>query len=42
MFQIELHPHVGEIRNNFLVNEKGGIIKHIKAKAIVKVELTDL
>ena len=36
------NPHIGEIRTKFLVYEKGGVIKHIKARAIVKVELTDL
>ena len=39
MFQFELHPHIGEIRTNILVYEKGGIKK---APARVKVELSDL
>ena len=41
MFQFELHPHVGEIRTNSLVSEKGEVIKHIKAPARVKVEIPD-
>ena len=42
MFQFELHPHIGEIRTDILVYEKGGVIKNIKAPARVKVELPDL
>ena len=42
MFQFELHPHIGEINTDILVSEKGGVIKHIKAPARVKVELPDL
>ena len=42
MFQFELHPHTGEIRTEILVCEKGGVIKHVKAPAINKVELLDL
>ena len=37
MFQFELHPHIGKIRTEILVYEKGGVIKHIKAR--VKVQL---
>ena len=42
MFQFELYPHTGEIRAKILVYEKGGVIKHVKAPAINKVELLDL
>ena len=42
MFQFELHPHTGEIRTEILVYEKGGVIKHVKAPAINKVELPHL
>ena len=42
MFQFELHPHTGEIRTEILVYEKGGVIKHVKAPAINKVDLFDL
>ena len=42
MFQFELHPYIGEIRTDILVYEKGGVIKHIKAPARVKVEPPDL
>ena len=42
MSQLELHPHIGEIRTKMLVFEKGGVIKHIKAPARVKGELPDL
>ena len=42
MFQFELHPQTGEIRTEILVYEKGGVIKHVKAPAIKKVELLDL
>ena len=38
----ELHPHICKIRKKILVDEKGGIIKHNKAPARVKVELPDL
>ena len=38
-FQFELHPHKGEIRTEILVYEKGGVIKHVEAPAINKVEL---
>jgi hypothetical protein len=41
MFQFELHPHTGEIRTEILY-EKGGVIKHVEAPAINKVELLDL
>ena len=41
MFQFELHPHIGAICTDILVYEKGEVIKHIKAPAKVKVELTD-
>ena len=41
-FQFELHQHTGEIRTEILVYEKGGVIKHVKAPAINKVELLDL
>ena len=42
MFCFELPPHLTEIRTETLVYEKGEVIKHIKARAIVKVEPTDL
>ena len=42
MFQFELHSHIGEIRREILVYEKGGVIKHVEAPAINKVELLDL
>ena len=42
MFQFELYPPIGEIRTDILVYEKGGVIKHIKAPARVKVEFPDL
>ena len=42
MFQFKLHPHIGEIRTETLVYEKGEVIKHIKAATRVKVELLDL
>ena len=41
MFQFELHPHIGEIHTDILVYEKGGLIKHIKMPARIKVELPD-
>ena len=41
MFQFELHPHIGEIRTNILLYERGEVIKHIKELARVKVELPD-
>ena len=42
MFQFEFHPHTGEIRTEILLYEKGGVIKHVEARAINKVELLDL
>ena len=42
MFQFELQPHTGEIRTEILVYEKGGVIKHVKAPAINKIDLLDL
>ena len=42
MIQFELHLHLDEIRTEILVYEKGGLLKHIKAPARVKVELHDL
>ena len=42
MFQFELHPHTGEIRMEILVSEKCGVIKHVKAPAINKVDLLEL
>ena len=42
MFQLELHPHTGEIRTKILAYEKGGVIKHVEASAINKVDLLDL
>ena len=42
MFQFELHPHTGEIRTESLVYDKGGVIKHVEAPVINKVELLDL
>jgi hypothetical protein len=41
MFQFELHPHTGEICAEMLVYEKGGVIKHVEAPAINKVEPRD-
>ena len=41
MFQFELHPHIGEIRMESFVYEKGEVIKHFKAPARVTVELPD-
>ena len=37
IINFELHPH-----RQILMYEKGGVRKHIKAPAIVKVELIDL
>ena len=42
MFQFDLNPHTGEIRMEILVYGKGGVIKHVAAQAIKKVELLDL
>ena len=42
MFQFELNQHTGEIRTDILVYEKGGVIKHVEAPAITKVDLIDL
>ena len=42
MFQFKLHPHTGEIRMEVLVYEKGGVIKHVEAPAINKVDPLDL
>ena len=42
MFQFELHPHIGEIRTDILVYEKGGVIKHIKAPPRVKVGINQV
>ena len=42
MFQFELHPHIGEIRREMLVYEKGVVIKDIKAPARVNAELPNL
>ena len=42
MFQFEFHPHTGEIRTKILMYERGGVIKHVKAPAINKVEFLDL
>ena len=42
MSHFELHPHIPEIRKEIFVYEKGGVIKHIKAPAKAKVELTVL
>ena len=41
-FQFEFHPLTGEIRTDILVYQKGGVIKHIKVPARVKVDLPDL
>ena len=41
MFHLKLHPHIPEILTEMLWYEKGGVIKHIKARAIVKFELTN-
>ena len=42
MFNFGYHPHIPEIFTDTLVYEKGGVVKHNKAPAIVKVEFTDL
>ena len=42
MFYFEWHPDIQVIRTEILVYEKSGVIKHIKALAICKVELTKL
>ena len=42
MFQLELHPYIGEICTGILVYDKAGVIKHIEAPAINKVEVLDL
>ena len=42
MCELQWHPYIGEIHTKNLVYEKGEVIKHIKAPAIVKVELLDL
>ena len=42
IFHFYYHPSIIKIRTDILVYEKGGVIRHIKAPAIVKVELTDL
>ena len=42
IFHFGMHPRIPEIRIEILVNEKGGVIKHMKARATVKVEFTDL
>ena len=42
MYQFELHPHIGDIRTDILVYEKGRVIKYIKAPARVIGELPDL
>jgi hypothetical protein len=39
---IEFHQHTDEIRTEILVYEKGGVIKHVEAPAINKVELLNL
>ena len=39
MFQLELHQHIGAIRTQIVVHEKGGAIKQIKAPARVQAEL---
>ena len=38
----ELHQHITEIHEEIFVYEKCEVIKHIKAKAIVEIQLTDL
>ena len=42
IFPFELHPNTGEIRTEILVYEKGGVINHVEAPAINKVEPLDL
>ena len=42
MYQFELRPHTGEIGTKILVYEKGGVIKHVEASAINKVDLLAL
>ena len=41
MFEFELHPHIGEIRTDIFVYEKGRVIKRIKDPARVKGEHPD-
>ena len=36
------YPHIGEIRTKIVVYKQAGVIKHIEAPAINKVELLDL
>ena len=36
-----MHPHIPEIHTEIVVYARGGVIKHIKALAIIKVGLTD-
>ena len=38
MFQFKLHQRKGEIWTKKFVYEKGGVIKHIKASAKVKID----
>ena len=42
LFLFESHKHIGEIRMDILGYNKGGVIRHIKAPARVKVKLLDL
>ena len=42
MFQFVLHPLTGDIHTEILVYEKAGVIKHVEAPVINKVELLDL
>ena len=42
MFDFELNPHTGEIHTGIFVYGKGGVIEHVKAPAINKVDLLDL
>ena len=42
MFLFKLHPHSGEISTEILVYGKGGVLKHVEAPAINKVDLFDL
>ena len=42
MLEFEWHQPIPEIRTDILVYETGGVINHINAPALVKVEITGL
>ena len=42
MFQYELHPHIDKIGTDIFVYDKGGVIKHSKSPARVKVKPDDV